>query len=415
MRQFIILLTSAASLMWSSHTMFNLRLHLSRDSFTSGILKVQELSFLIHLCVCVLAIWIAIEVMMDFVRQRRFPTSSLHDTSNKFRFLLLSGLALTSHQPTQAAQPVATHQQDLVPVSLLLTPAMASLLLRDILRRRREQIRLRRMPDVLTLNESACLSDIQIIASHDSKILCETELDYSLPIVQELTAAVERIDGDTKFPSRLEEEPLMVIRLYGYPEVCGREGQSASFRKKRSLELIVWLSLNRDRSRRSAARTALWQVDVSDSSFSTIVSDMRRGISEVAPSVSRSELVPTTYSDEIILSSHVTTDYELLRHALEKFRKDSARYRELMHELEGVRDAPFSGTTYEWADLDGTTTRLIITAMQAAQELAEYGLSIGDVEVMSTAVAAGLRVMPGNEELLKIQNAFVPRRSFSKF
>ena len=415
MRRFIILLTSAASLMWSSHTMFNLRLHVSRDSFTSGILKVQELSFLIHLCVSVLAIWTAVEVMMDFVRQSRFPISSLPDTSNKFRFLLLSGLALTSHQPTQASQPVVTHQQDLVPVSLLLAPAMASLLLRDILRRRREQIRLRRMPDVLTLNESACLSDIQIIASHDSKILCEAELDYSLPVVQELTAAVERIDGDTKIPSRLEEEPLMVIRLYGYPEVCGREGQSASFKKKRSLELIVWLSLNRDRSRRSAARTALWQVDVSDSSFSTIVSDMRRGISEVVPSVSRSELVPTTYSDEIILSSRVTTDYELLRHALEKFRKDSARYRELMHELEGVRDAPFSGTTYEWADLDGTTTRLIITAMQAAQELAEYGLSIGDVEVMSTAVAAGLRVMPGNEELLKIQNAFVPRRSFSKF
>ena len=415
MRFFIILLTSTASMMWSSHTMLNLRVHVSRDGFTSGALKVQELNFLIHLSVSVLALWIAVEVMLDFFRQRRFPTSSLPITSNKFRFLLLSGLALTSHQPTQASQPVATHQQDLVPVSLLLTPAMASLLLRDILRRRREQIRLRRMPDVLTLNESACLSDIQIIASQGSQILCETELDYSLPVVQELTAAVERIDGDTKFPSRLEEEPLMVIRLYGYPEVCGREGQSASFRKKRSLELIVWLSLNRDRSRRSAARTALWQVDVSDSSFSTIVSDMRRGISEVAPSVSRSELVPTTYSDEIILSSHVTTDYELLRHALEKFRKDSARYRELMHELEGVRDAPFSGTTYEWADLDGTTTRLIITAMQAAQELAEYGLSIGDVEVMSTAVAAGLRVMPGNEELLKIQNAFVPRRSFSKF
>jgi hypothetical protein len=415
MRRFIILLTSTASLIWSGHTMLNLRVHVSRDSFTSGTLKVQELSFLIHLCVSALALWITGEVMMDFVRQRRFPTSSLPDTSNKFRFLLLSGLALTSHQPMQASQPAATHQQDSVPVSLLLTPAMATLLLRDILHRRREQIRLRRMPDVLTLDESACLSEIQIIASHDSKILCETELDYSLPIVQELTAAVERIDGDTKIPSRLEEEPLMVIRLYGYPEVCGREGQSASFRKKRSLELIVWLSLNRDRSRRSAARTALWQVDVSDSSFSTIVSDMRRGISEVVPSVSRSELVPTTYSDELILSSHVTTDYELLRLALEKFRKDPGQYRELMHELGGVRDAPFSGTTYEWADLDGTTTRLIITAMQAAQELAEYGFSISDVEVMSTAVAAGLRVMPGNEELLAIQNAFVPRRSFGKF
>ena len=85
-----------------------------------------------------------------------------------------------------------------------------------------------------------------------------------------------------------------------------------------------------------------------------------------------------------------------------------------MNELKGIRDAPFSGTAYEWADLDGTTTRLIITAMQAAVELAEYGKSLDDVEVMSTAVAAGLRVMPGNEELLKIQQSFIPATQMSR-
>jgi hypothetical protein len=291
---------------------------------------------------------------------------------------------------------------------------MATLLINDILRRRREQVRSQKIPDVLTLNETKLLSDVLKIAQNDSRIVQTIDLDSSLTIVQELTSAVERTSQTAEVPSSPTEEPLLVIHLYGYPEVRGRDGQSASFKKKRALELVVWLSLNRDRPRRSAARTALWQVDVSDSSFSTIVSDMRRGISDVVSGVSRSELVPTTYSDELILSDHVTTDYELLRCALEVFRMNPAQYRLLMNELKGIRDAPFSGTAYEWADLDGTTTRLIITAMQAALELAEYGKSLGDVEVMSTAVSAGLRVMPGNEDLLKIQQSFIPSTQMSR-
>lgn len=43
--------------------------------------------------------------------------------------------------------------------------------------------------------------------------------------------------------------------------------------------------------------------------------------------------------------------------------------------------------------------------MQAAQELAEYAQSVGDIETLTTAVTAGLRVMPGNEELLEIQKS----------
>ena len=86
----------------------------------------------------------------------------------------------------------------------------------------------------------------------------------------------------------------------------------------------------------------------------------------------------------------------------------------MVEELKDIRDAPFSGTSYEWADLDGTTTRLIITAMQAAHELAEYARTIGDVDSMQIACAAGLRVMPGDEELLQIQQSFIPVVSMSR-
>ena len=414
MRRYAILVASIASLAWSIHTILNMRVHSDGINFTSLNLTVNELRLLIHLCICGLALWIAIESFIEIVRHRVVPESSFSVPSNRFRALLLGGLVLASHQSSHPPQPLDIPEQGSVPASLFLTPAMATLLINDILRRRREQIRSRKIPDVLTLEETNLLSDVQKIAQYDSRILQTNDLDDSLPIVRELTSAVERTSQIDVVSSMSAEEPLLVIHLYGYPEVRGRDGQSASFKKKRALELVVWLSLNRDRPRRSAARTALWQVDVNDSSFSTIVSDMRRGISDVVTELSRSDLVPTTYSDELILSSRVTTDYELLRHALEEFRGDPSRYGNLMNELKGIRDAPFSGTAYEWADLDGTTTRLIITAMQAALELAEYGKSIGDVEVMSTAVAAGLRVMPGNEELLKIQQSFIPSTQMSR-
>jgi two-component SAPR family response regulator len=267
------------------------------------------------------------------------------------------------------------------------------------------------MPDVLSAEEVELLSEVQEIASRTSIAMAPSELAHSSNVVKVLTNAVERLD---KTEVRRSETPLFIVRLYGYPAVESRQGLRASFRKKRALELIVWLSLNRDRPRRSAARTALWQVDVSDATFSTVVSDMRRGLSDLDSSVNRSEFLPTTYSDELLLSNRITTDFELLRESLTLFREDNSNHLSLGTQLAEIRDVPFSGTSYEWADLDGTTTRLIITAMQASQELAEYAKSIGDVDLMTVAVSAGLRVMPGCEELLQVQEQFLAMKMHSR-
>ena len=66
-----------------------------------------------------------------------------------------------------------------------------------------------------------------------------------------------------------------------------------------------------------------------------------------------------------------------------------------------MRDVPFAGTSYSWADLDGTTTRLAITA---ALEVASWALTAGDSTAFEIAITAGLRVLPGHEELLALQD-----------
>jgi hypothetical protein len=147
----------------------------------------------------------------------------------------------------------------------------------------------------------------------------------------------------------------------------------------------------------------MWDLDIADSTFSTIVSDMRRGLAEIDQQSSRSDWVPTTYSDELPLSIRVVTDDVLMAQALECFRNDSRNSSEIVRALSHIRDVPFAGTSYSWADLDGTTTRLVILAISAAMEVALWALASGDMSAFEIAVTAGLRVFPGHEELLKLQ------------
>jgi hypothetical protein len=90
--------------------------------------------------------------------------------------------------------------------------------------------------------------------------------------------------------------------------------------------------------------------------------------------------------------------------ALESFRNNPRNSSEIVRALSHVRDVPFAGTSYSWADLDGTTTRLIILAITAAMEVARWALAAGDMTTVEIAVTAGLRVFPGHEELLAPQD-----------
>jgi hypothetical protein len=389
----------------SARALFSGRGDIQVHGLIDGEITTAEVVVLCHLFICAIALWVICEIGVAICRSKGVPSTRLPTHNRRFIAILLGGIAFAGHSNSVETNRAEASEERGMPVELALTPAMATLLLRNILQQRREQIRRKIMPDVMSDEEVKLLSEVQKLASSTATTVDTTELDHSSTVVKVLSEAVNRLDEAEVQGS---ENPIFVVRLYGYPEVESREGVRATFRKKRALELLVWITLNRDRPRRSAARTALWQIDISDATFSTVVSDMRRALSDLDSSVNRTELLPTTYSDELLLSNRITTDFELLRESLVLFRENHSNHRLLAGQLAKIRDVPFSGTSYEWADLDGTTTRLIITAMQASQELAEYAKSIGDVELMTVAVSAGLRVMPGCEELLLIQHSFIP-------
>ena len=308
-------------------------------------------------------------------------------------------LAPSSHH----SSAVVADQSEGVPATGVLSPIIAAGALAHVLRRRREQIQQMTSPDRLTESELQTMEQIQRCAQNHKTNTAEIIDLVSNSDVVQIVRAVERPLPEQTTQDTAVKEWVLVVKLFGYPVVENETGEIALFRKRRALELLTWLALNRDRSRRSAARTAMWDLDIADSTFSTIVSDMRRGLAEIDQQSSRSDWAPMTYSDEMPLSMRVITDDVLMVNALQSFRKDSENSSEIVRALSYVRDVPFAGTSYSWADLDGTTTRLVILAITAAMEVATWALAIGDMAAFEVAVTAGLRVFPGHEELLALQ------------
>jgi hypothetical protein len=313
------------------------------------------------------------------------------------------GASLVFAPTTQSSSTVVAHQSEGVPASGLLSPSIAAGALAHVLRRRREQIQQMTPPDRLTEDELLTMEQIHRCAQN-AKVECVGPVDLmsNTDVVQILRAVDRELPAQVTHDLAVTEW-VLVVKLFGYPIVENEAGDVALFRKRRALELLTWLALNRDRSRRSAARTAMWDLDIADSTFSTIVSDMRRGLAEIDQQSPRSDWAPTTYSDEIPLNPRVITDDVLMTDALESFRKNSKNSSEIVRALSHVRDVPFAGTSYSWADLDGTTTRLVILATTAAIEVASWALTVEDSAAFEVAITAGLRVFPGHEKLLALQ------------
>ena len=207
---------------------------------------------------------------------------------------------------------------------------------------------------------------------------------------------------------------LVTVHVFGYPIIEGSAGRRAVFRKSRALELLVWLSLNRDRQRRSTARTAIWDGDIGDSSFATVVSEMRRALVELDPDSDPQSWCPPSYTDEMALAPRVVTDADLLEQALARFRRDpDTAASDLVGLTSRIRDMPFAGAGYLWPDVDGTTTRLMILGLDAVTELTDWAVDSGDVPMALAALASGLRMMPGDADLLERQRALLarPRRT----
>lgn len=377
----------------------------SRDELTNSVLIDSEVAALGWLI-----LFIASGLLLsESVRRLRRLRLSNEDTLTKvwwFRRSLawVTGLVAMNTTGMSVTSPVATSPQS-VSIDGVLSPIAASAVLSHIIRRRREQLDSRVSPDVLTVAEAEALGRIREQAQDNLMTATTTQELVITPEVHTLLNGVER-----ESPVAVCREViapvntwLVEVKLFGYPMAVSVDGSVAEFRKKRSLELLTWLALNRDRARRSAARTAMWDIDVSDASFSTVVSDLRRALRDAVNNNIEVNFLPTTYSDELPLSQLVVTDADRLRSAHARFMESHVVTDELRNLLGGMRDIPLAGTTYSWADLDGTTTRLVMSALVVTVDIARVCLEGDALDDALLATTAGLRVFPGCDELLELQ------------
>ena len=197
----------------------------------------------------------------------------------------------------------------------------------------------------------------------------------------------------------------IIIRVLGVPVVETSAGVTVTIGKGKSLELLSWLVEHKNSSTRSAARTALWSENVQDATFSNVVSDLRRSLNSSGEPIENEEWIPRTFTNQMILNEKVVTDAFIIQHFLKLYVGDPSELnrRHLEESLSFVRDLPFAGMNYAWADAEGITTSHVITTLQAAVLLGEYAISVNDTETLFYVTEKGLRVLPGHEELVALR------------
>jgi hypothetical protein len=210
---------------------------------------------------------------------------------------------------------------------------------------------------------------------------------------------------DAATPPFVEPPWSLMVRVLGPVSVMDRAGTPVEFERSKSLELVVWLALHRERPTRSAARTALWDLEVRSATFANVVSDARRGLARAVLPLEGDEWIARTLTEDLPLHPHVVTDAELLaarlRHSRGLSHHDAIAV--LRPGVELLRSLPLSGTNFLWSDAEGHTSALVVVAMSAAIELAERCRAVCDTDGVFWATGQGLKVLAGHEELIALR------------
>jgi hypothetical protein len=206
-------------------------------------------------------------------------------------------------------------------------------------------------------------------------------------------------------PAFVPREHHVVVGLLGGVEVWDRDGTPGRFERSKTVELIAWLATHRERSTRTGARTALWELDVRDATFANVVSEARRALARLTPPPDGEEWVGRTLTEQLPLHEAVVTDADLAeeRVAAARVQPPAQALDTLRPAVASIRDAPFAGTSYLWPDAEGITSNLVLLAITAATEYAGHALSLGDTDGVFWATGQGLKVLPGHEELIGLR------------
>ncbi len=214
------------------------------------------------------------------------------------------------------------------------------------------------------------------------------------------------IDVDELVADPLDVIPHdIVVTMMGGVSVVDRDGNDGNFQRSKTVELIVWLATHRERATRSAARTALWELDVRDATFANVVSEARRALGRLVPPPDGEEWLGRTLNESLPLHQRVVTDADLIRQRVEhaQIAPPAHAIDVLRPAVEMIHGLPFAGSSYLWPDADGLTSNLVLLATTAAGELAAHALSVGDTDLVFWATGQGLKVLPGHEELIGLR------------
>ncbi|MFP5489837.1 MAG: hypothetical protein ACLGHQ_16210, partial [Acidimicrobiia bacterium] len=271
------------------------------------------------------------------------------------------------------------------------------------------------IPIGLTADDVAALS--ALLASADDPLVEEPEEgagrsvrlgpddDLTLaPVLDDVQPSVLGHPGEVE-ESNGSTEPPLLVRLMGPVSITSADGRVATFEKSKARELVAWLATHRERSTRSAARTALWELDVRDATFANVVSEARRALARLVPPPEGEEWIGRTLTESLPLHPLVRTDAELVREALAiaRLQPPELAVATLRPAAELVVGLPFEGTGYLWPEAEGIASELVLLATSVTAELASHRLSMGDIDGVFDATGRGLRVLPGHEELIGLR------------
>lgn len=197
----------------------------------------------------------------------------------------------------------------------------------------------------------------------------------------------------------------LVVRLLGPVSVESVDGGVVDFERSKTKELVAWLATHRDRATRSNARSALWDLDVRDSTFANVVSEARRALARLVEPPEGDEWVGRTMTDSLPLHPLVVTDVDLIEHALEtaRLQPPNLAIETLAPAVEWVTGVPFEGTSYLWPDAEGITSDLVLRAITVTNALAAHCLSVGDIDGVFAATGRGLQVLPAHEDMIAVR------------
>jgi hypothetical protein len=214
--------------------------------------------------------------------------------------------------------------------------------------------------------------------------------DLSQPLVH------KPIDFNT---SRIADWRICV-RIMGPVEIADRGWETLRFERSKSAELLTWLVMHRDRPTRVAARTALWGISIEDSTFNNVVSGVRKVINQ-----NGRNLLGKENNDVFRVGFEVVTDVEILEAAIGKAKLNGGDddFLMLKEALELVRDLPFAGEDFVWADTEGITSNVVLTIITGALMLSDFYMSRQDLNGVFWATGQGLKALRGHEALIAVR------------